>query len=178
MNTPVTSFNQRTGPDVVSNKPLATSPPVTPLLNRLSKSVETATMLLRCRQQVQLGVLQLDARSGPAITRRFSRSGRSIYTAEGHALSVTIQNCHFICRKLALVLYILYNESCVPSLSVRCNLHVFAVIPQDNSYFKAVQIGDIDYLRRAISCGLLPMSVTAPGGYTILHVGIDLSQSR
>jgi hypothetical protein len=144
------------------------------LLARLPKSSERAGMLLQHRYAIGVGNVQLELRNGPAIIRRWSQRGHEIYTAEGYTLSTTIQSTWFIGRKSTICITILYHTAYALNFSIQFNMHFSTVVSLDNPAFKAVQAGDIEQVKQTISSGLLAVSATIPGGYTLLHVSINI----
>lgn len=145
------------------------------LLARLPRCVETAGMLLRHRHNFASGAFQLCLRNGPAVTRTWSRSGRGVYAAEGHTLSMTFQCSRFVRQRFTFVLYILYHTSYASKLSMRLNMSFSSIVPLENPGFKAIEVGDIDHLKQMITSGSFGMSAITPGGYTLLHVCIKIS---
>lgn len=151
-----------------------TRPTTKRLFARLSSTSEPAGVSLQRRCQAYLGPLLVDFRLGPAITRRWSRKGQAMYTVGGSALSLDLQFDCLVCRKLTCVLYVLSAAKYFLKLNIQCSLNYLTPVPLDNPDFKAVQVGDIDHVRRMISIGSLSISTTTPGGYTLLHVGTRL----
>lgn len=144
------------------------------LLARLPKCLETAGMLLYHRYDFKLGAIQLGFRSGLTITRRWSKIGQDIYAAEGRAISMSFQSSRLIHGRLTFVLFLLYHTLYTPRLSLRFNLELTSLVPLNNPGFKAVQAGDIVHLRQMITSESLAVSTTTSGGYTLLHVCINV----
>lgn len=129
-------------------------------------------MLLQHRYVIGVGTLQLEIRDGPAVTRRWSQRSEELYTAEGHALSMTIQSTWFNGRKLSIFISILHHTAYALNFSIRFNLHFSTVVTLVNPAFKTVQVSDVEQVKQTISSGLLAVSATIPGGYTLLHASI------
>jgi hypothetical protein len=139
------------------------------LLARLSKRVETLGLLLHHRWELGLGALMLDVRHGPLITRRWTQQGHEIFSKEGQALAMTLDCNRFIGQRFTLVLSIMHHTLSMSRLSLTTNLSLSFLAPSHNPIFRAIELGDMDHIRRMIKTEPLAMSTVTRGGYTLLH---------
>jgi hypothetical protein len=139
------------------------------LLAHLSKCVETLGPLLHHRWEFGLGALMLDVRHGPSITRRWSQQGQEKFSKEGQALAMTLDCNQIIGQRFTFMLSIMHHTSSMSRLSLTTNMSLSSLVPSQNPVFRAIELGDIDHLKRMITTEPLTMSTVIRGGYTLLH---------
>ena len=139
------------------------------ILARLPKCVETLGLLPHHRWELGLGVMILNARHGPTITRRWTQQGQDQFSAEGQTLAITFDCVRFMRQRFTFVICVVYHASSMLRPSLRLDLSLSYLVPPNNPIFQAIKVGDIDHLKRMIAIEPLAMSTVTRGGYTLLH---------
>jgi ankyrin repeat protein len=145
----------------------------------LCNTMRSTGLLLRRRIRVDLRIFGLDIQIGPSISRYQVQRERRIYSKmaiEGFTVALIFHIRHFIPGDFLVTLNGIYDSIYTTGLSVQTRLRFRRTLSLENPCFKAVRMGDVNYLKHKLSIGELCLTDSAPGGYTLLHYAARYAQ--
>jgi hypothetical protein len=140
----------------------------------LSELIEPVGLCHHYWNRVGAGALVASYVSGPVIVRKWSLYGREVFVrvpvSSGYAVQFAIQCSRLLRGKISITCFCLYDGEVVPKLSIRWNLHWVGLFSFGSPVHKAIQRGDVTYLRHQLSSRRLGISDVTVMGDTLLHV--------
>jgi hypothetical protein len=151
-------------------------------LASLARIAEPVGMITNYWYQMQLSGFDVGLHGGKVILKRWSHSGREVYTtlvnAEGQHVSLIIAVPCITARQLKVSVIGFRIPSCGFTLNFRWNLRHYRILPYDHSCFVAIERGDLGYLQQQLVSKELSLSDCATGGYSLLHVSISFHTNK
>ena len=158
----------------ISSTSITTSRRSRRLAKYLSSIIEPVGYQLKHSYTVNLKTLAFALCGGPTLVRRWSGSGREIYSllpaSQGCTICFTFQSTGLWPRRVTILCHGRYQWATFPRLRAHLALQVSALFPYGSPYWIAARAGDLELLRRLLSSGQNSILDTTIHGDTSLHV--------